>query len=147
MSSRLLEIRARTFRYVGSRCYNERNQLIACPFSKTKAIAIAVAVGALLIICLTLVFISKCGGCRRRRETVPTLHYSFARDPEAAPPVYHKFESSTERLVLPASPSYQQFDHLSTTGPYHGYLPPPASTDTLVEPARIHAADHTYPRY
>ncbi|KAJ7251820.1 hypothetical protein B0H12DRAFT_635541 [Mycena haematopus] len=143
MSSTFLELRSRSLRYVGSRCYNEKNQLIPCPITRPELIAIAVAAG--ICVLLGLIWcILRCGcSCRGRRQNAAT-RYNRAADPEAQPivhlPAYQQFESSSERLT---PPEYKQSDRLSR-GPY-SYLEQP-STETLVEPARIYPAVHSYPR-
>jgi len=149
MSSILLEIRSRTIRYVGTRCYNEKDQPISCPISRVKLIAIAVVVGLFVIIALTLFIISKCScNCRRRRNTM-SIHYYYA-DPESqptVPPAYRQFERSTERLLVqPASPAYTSTERLTQPTGLYGYLEPP-SMEQLVEPAKIHPAVHPYPRF
>ncbi|KAJ7874727.1 hypothetical protein B0H14DRAFT_89124 [Mycena olivaceomarginata] len=152
MTSILLEIRSRAIRYVGSRCYNEKSQPISCPISRAKLIAVAAVLGLFVLICLTLFILKKCScNCRRRRNTM-TIHYHYAPDPEVqstVPPAYRQFGSS----LLPTSPVYKEFEHSSASMERliqptrsYGYMES-SSAETLVEPARIHPAVHSYPRY
>lgn len=79
-----------------------------------------------------------------------TIHYHYAPDPEVqstVPPAYRQFKSS----LFPTSPAYKEFEHPSVerlvqpTRSY-GYMES-SSAETLVEPAKIHPAVHSYPQY
>ncbi|KAJ6558521.1 hypothetical protein DFH09DRAFT_1365172 [Mycena vulgaris] len=114
MASILLSLDSRSIRYSGTRCYNERNQPIACPMSRTKFIIIAAIVGLFLLICLGIFLVTRCTcNCRRRRSSISPLY--------------------------PSDPEFQ---------PTGGYMQlPPPSTETLVEPEKIHTATHPYHHY
>ncbi|KAF7372161.1 hypothetical protein MVEN_00075200 [Mycena venus] len=148
MSSAFFKVRARAIRYIGIRCYNEKDQRISCPISRTKLIAITVVVGLFVIVCLALLIITKCSSCscRRRRRSTLAMHDHYATSPEAAPPEYRQCESSTKRPVLPTILASMQVDHSSLVQPTrpNDYLVPP-STKTIIEPAKIHPAVHLYP--
>ncbi|KAJ7810169.1 hypothetical protein B0H14DRAFT_2607566 [Mycena olivaceomarginata] len=105
------------------------NEQIACPLSKTKLIAMAVVVGLFLLVCLTLLLLSRCS-CRRRRASTFTL---YPVDVEATPRQQPNYAPPPHPCPV-ALPEYsaQLDDH----------------PETPVEPPeKIHPAVHPYPRY
>ncbi|KAJ7209604.1 hypothetical protein GGX14DRAFT_566103 [Mycena pura] len=115
MPSILQQLQSRgTIRYVGSRCYNQNYELITCPISLPKLIVIGVLIGLLLLICGTLFILSRCTCSCRRNRGDPAS-------------------------TLPAFPR-------ATGGlaPYASLPESFRSTDTLVEPEKIHPASHLY---
>ncbi|KAJ7755744.1 hypothetical protein DFH07DRAFT_959380 [Mycena maculata] len=123
-----LQSRASRFRFSSIQCYNENDQPIQCPMTKADRILLYVALGLFLFICISACLAKNgcCGcGCRRRRKspTVPTSVPYPAGDAE------FKFK-------LAGPPDYRHFG-----------IAYPDSTETLVEPDKIHPALHPYHHY
>ncbi|KAJ7690636.1 hypothetical protein B0H17DRAFT_1201484 [Mycena rosella] len=112
-----VNLRLRSIRYSGTRCYNERNQPISCPMSRTNLIIIAVIVGFFVLGSLALYCLTRCTCRCRRRKSISTLDL-YRADPE------FQFQPGSQYLKLA-----------------------PSSMETLVEPEKIHPATHPYPRY
>ncbi|KAJ7782905.1 hypothetical protein B0H16DRAFT_1447150 [Mycena metata] len=126
MSSILSHIQARSIRFSGSRCYNQRNQQIACPLSRVELIAMAVLAG-LFVFWLLLYLLCRCGcSCRRRRaNTIPL----YPVDLEGRPKPQLLYTAPKADVVRLPLYNNTQFD---------------ASTATLVEPEKSHPAVHQY---
>ncbi|KAJ7039204.1 hypothetical protein C8F04DRAFT_1231713 [Mycena alexandri] len=127
MSSILHHIQARTIRFSGSRCFNDRNQQITCPLSRVDLIAMAVLAG-LFLLWLGLYLLCRCGcSCRRRRRANAITLCRVDVEASAKPQLLYTAPIQPDVVRVP--PYNAQFD---------------ASTVTLVEPDKSHPATHPY---
>ncbi|KAJ7078865.1 hypothetical protein B0H15DRAFT_954284 [Mycena belliarum] len=117
--STLISLASRKIRYSGSRCYNEKSELMPCPMSRASLIVTAILVSLFLLSCLAIFLLTHCQ-CRRRRSlnTVPITGTFYRTDPEFQP-----------------------------AGPYRQITLPASSMETLVEPEKTHPAMHPYHAY